>query len=1601
MATEVIAEKRASHIAIADKPDLCKVGNSVCAFISFATLDQAKDLRGNPLPTQGQGDPVFHMGSYVPSSQGNAGTGIRSGGHSGPFNPEEHSETVKSQGEYQVHDGHTGQINCASPGSTNGNTTAVVHCGSTGGGEVDVCISKLKLQLENLRQKIKAEWNESGRGFIWNAARGAGSGVKDTGGGMVDGVVSSAKSAWDGAGYVLQHPLDSLGSAAESVKGAAVGAWDGAGQVWDVGTALYDGDLTVDDIIDGIEDVLMDSLGAAACSVADELQKMLSQPDGGAHGLGYLVGQLATYAAVAVATDGIGTAAEGAASTALASERGAALIAKANELTMGKGESIAKFLERLKKRRLRRREEPGPNPVKKHGGSSNDGRPEVPGCKVICALVGHPINPLYGCKLLAGPEDLDFTLPGVPAIEWQRSYFSDISNVGPFGQGWTLPYDLFIERGVDGYTLIDAQGRRVPLPRPVPGQPRWVAGEDLLFGSLRDGSLLLVDSDGQRQTFSVVDDSRWRLTSIADGYRNTLLLHWDQAGLLAAVSSDAQHRVELEYADTEGGRRVVGVYEIPGRAQRRLLVSYRYTPQGDLHQVYDRSGNLVREFEWRNHVMVMHRQPGGIESRYEYDVYAANGKVSRNWDSLGREWRLIYRDGETRVVDNLRRSTRFRFDSARRLTGTVDAEGREARYELDRDGNVLRSIDEAGRVTRYARNGNGMPILVTQPDGAQTFLEYHARFPWLPVAVTDAEGHTTTLEYDDRGGLVAEVNALGGRTEYRRDERGRVAEIVDARGGLKRLRYAADGQPVSHIDCSGSETRYAYDDGRLSAIVDAMGMATRYAYDRSGRVTRIDHPDGTNEFFAYDQLGRLIAHSDENAAITRYHLAPDGLPLARVDALGHTLQYRYDAVRRLSALINENGASHTFGYDVTDQLIREQGFDGTLTRYRYDAVGQLVEKEEPGQPHAAVTDGLDLIRTRFERDEAGRIVEMSAGHARTRVHQRTRYAYNGLGRLISAVNAAGALAFSYDPLGRLIEETSRVGGDLQRLQHGYDELGNRIRTVLPDGQSINRLYYGSGHLHQINLDGDVVTDIERDALHRQVARTQGTLESRYRYDARGRLVAQQARLLTHTAGVPSPAHNQPQRSGIENVAVPVLARHYQYDRTGKPLAIRDARFGSTVYAYDAIGRLLQANEERFAFDPASNILDTASQGTVAVAPARAPRWPTGQGQDDHPFDIPVSMPSNGCAVVMDNRVRVHGDQCYAYDAHGNMVEKRIGADTVMRFAYDPHHRMVSAEVTRRGVTQHYKYYYDALGRRVCKRGQSATTRFVWDGDALLAEDQDNGTRCYIYGEDTFVPLAQVETRAEGGGSHQILHYHTDQVGTPHALTRCNGGIVWQASYRAWGDAVIVESDAPSYHSASDFQPLRFLGQYHDDETGLHYNRHRYYDPNTGRFISKDPIGLAGGFNVYQYGPNPTAWIDPLGLARCPGSVLGRKVYQDDSLIDGSTPLSKMNINQKALNSPSFDKLKGMINNGATNLDLMKSGYAPFGPDGNQLNLHHVLGDEPGPMVELSASTHQKYYKPLHGLIEDGASFRNNPVAARGYDRFRRNYWKKRAENFGC
>lgn len=238
---------------------------------------------------------------------------------------------------------------------------------------------------------------------------------------------------------------------------------------------------------------------------------------------------------------------------------------------------------------------------------------------------------------------------------------------------------------------------------------------------------------------------------------------------------------------------------------------------------------------------------------------------------------------------------------------------------------------------------------------------------------------------------------------------------------------------------------------------------------------------------------------------------------------------------------------------------------------------------------------------------------------------------------------------------------------------------------------------------------------------------------------------------------------------------------------------------------------------------------------------------------------------------------------------------------------------------------------------------------------LLQEYKHSQTSLYIYEDESYKPLARVD----GSGPQQkVRHYHNDLNGTPEQLTETDGHTIWQASYRVWGDA-LEEVREPSY---IEDQNLRFQGQYLDREIGLHYNTLRFYDPDVGRFTTRDPIGLKGGINLYKYAPNPMSWVDPLGLSRCaPGTASGKGVTITNKWLRGSHgnaglfPASIANkMRGKTFNTfndfrNSFWKEVAMDKNlskkfSPSNLKRMQNGNAPIahGSQWNGKNRSYIL-----------------------------------------------------------
>jgi RHS repeat-associated protein len=464
------------------------------------------------------------------------------------------------------------------------------------------------------------------------------------------------------------------------------------------------------------------------------------------------------------------------------------------------------------------------------------------------------------------------------------------------------------------------------------------------------------------------------------------------------------------------------------------------------------------------------------------------------------------------------------------------------------------------------------------------------------------------------------------------------------------------------------------------------------------------------------------------------------------------------------------------------------------------------------------------------------------------------------------------LSYSYDLLGRLTQELTPGGA----LDYEYDPLSNLTTLTLPDGRKVNHLYYGSGHLHQLNLDGRVISDMERDDLHREVYRTQGKLTSCFGYDAMGRKAWQYASMLP--ADKLSQVHNTGINTSllVEHAYNPIH-RRYQYDPAGELVRTLDKLRGEIKYEYEANGQLRSRDtgsligSEEFRYDAAANRLD---------------------------------FNARQFAKVKDNRIRQWRDQEYRYDPWGNLIEKRSGHSKLQSFAYDCENRLVRAETLVNGKlesTGHYRY--DSLGRRVAKQaeinGEVEQKRFLWQGLRMLREETPRQSILYLYEPGSYAPLARVD-QAEGE-EQQVYYFHTDQIGTPLELTDSDGTIVWQATYRSWGTIERLVIDQVE-------QNLRFQGQYFDSETGLHYNTFRFYDAEVARFLSQDPIGLAGGINIYLYAANPTLEIDPLGWC-------STKLGQNMGHRTGDGMANHHLIPEQLMNKPifgsMFKRLKGL------------------------------------------------------------------------------------------
>jgi RHS repeat-associated protein len=1008
-------------------------------------------------------------------------------------------------------------------------------------------------------------------------------------------------------------------------------------------------------------------------------------------------------------------------------------------------------------------------------------------------------------------EQQDFSLPGLIPLEWKRYYGSQIGRRGLCGYGWSTPADARLVFEEDGVVVFNDGGGWSRIFPHVPGHEpvlEFAEGATLsrtpddFVVELKTGLCYHFHHPGTPFAEILVD-------RIADRCGNYIRYLRDHNGLREIVESSGRRITVI----SERGLIRAMHLRLPNQDETLPLVRYEYSEQDELNIVYDAHEQPYR-FRYEGHLLVEHTDRNGLSFYY---AYAGHGHTARCYHAWGDHGLYDYQfdfDPVTRnvkVIDSLGHASTFQLNDRNLPVREIDPIGGITLYEYDSIGRATAVVDPVGNRTEYAYDERGNLLKLTRPDGKSIETEFNAANK--ATRITDPNGAVWQQEWDARGLLTRQISPLGAESRYEYDGRGQLVRFVNPMGTRTRLSFDNVGNLACLTDAMDHITAFAYDVlGNVIGKTDPLGPTTRYAYDAKSRLTQAVLPSGAKITCAYDHEDNLIRYLDENGAETRLEYFGLGEIKRRIQPDGHAVEYHYDTEERLIGVTNQRGERYELKRDPLGRIIEEVDYWGQPRNYNYNPAGHLCES----------TDPLGRLIS-FETDPLGRIVNKSLFDADGTQTGSEIFAYDANGNLVTAGNADIKIERKFDAEGRLIEETQ---GETFTIRHGYDPNGNRIeREVIlagDNGTHTSVVRYGYDRLDQavsVQIGVNNPIQIQRNALGQiTTERLSPALRRELDYSPDGYLTRQQ---VTYSG------------SRLFDSA-------YEYDRAGNLIEKRDSRYGVDRYTYDPLGRLVshldpQHKLKQYLNDPAGDRLRThVSETSIHTEQDSETLW-SREGEYEGTY--------------------------YRFDRAGNLVERK-DPSTYCTFEWDGNQRL------RRSTTngQATDYQYDPLGRRVSKTTGERRTLFYWDVDALVMDLMDwiakNGNasaaqiRQWVYYPETFEPLAMERTLANKQRSVYI--YQNDPNGCPTRMLEADGRVVWGTQYSAWGKV-------DRLHVKQVDNPIRLQGQYADRETGLYYNRHRYYEPYIGQFIHQDPIGLFGGENNYAYAPNPIGWVDPLGL----------------------------------------------------------------------------------------------------------------------------------------
>jgi RHS repeat-associated protein len=767
------------------------------------------------------------------------------------------------------------------------------------------------------------------------------------------------------------------------------------------------------------------------------------------------------------------------------------------------------------------------------------------------------------------------------------------------------------------------------------------------------------------------------------------------------------------------------------------------------------------------------------------------------------------------------------------------------RYEWDRQGSFVTAVENPLRLRQTLRQDRDTGRLVEEAavDGITTHTSYEGAGQ---LARTERAGVVIVRLYDALGRLSGMADGAGRKISLDHDSADRLVRVSDAQGYASGFSLDTEGKLL----VSGLYEPGQGEPGQGSGTSAAPLRATYRWYDADQRLAKQLRADGRLDTYTYDEQGRVIAHTDGDDVLhlvrenkfgtfsARFELTPDGLIRAglrpRFDqpAVRNELrnELRDDFGRRVAYILPDHGGRIAI-YNEANQLTRLTDTAGVVSDYQYDAAGRLGLKttrlesagagpSAPGQTPSAQVVTAETVTLHYEGARLARVEDAA---------QITAYAWDAAGRLaqstVTLLDAQGRKVTSYTTATRYDERTGLAltrqladGQVLQVRRNPATQVAERLDLQGPWAARLSafiaeRLPGWMQWLQRAVPRTVVLQDIRFHPFNGIAGHTggDGITEART-FDTAGRLT----RL---TAGA---AAGRLFELGLRYDVGPRIREATSQDAQGKLTRVD--------YRYDGFG-MLQA------------------QGAAKAGVLR-----TRLGSSTGPAAIAALVPAAAGAAG-------------ATPARRDRLGRTLN-DGRHRYTYTSANQLETARDEAGQLLASYRYNSNAqrVSKTVYAPGREpATTYFLWQGNQLVAEVNAQGriTSQYLYlsEEGRAAPVAKLESAAnEDNASHaeRILYIHTDHRGAPVAMTDAARKVLWQASLTPWGQAALGVSEARLN--------LRLPGQYFDEETGLHDNFHRTYDPKEGRYLQPDPLGYPDGPDAYLYaGGDPINKIDPLGL----------------------------------------------------------------------------------------------------------------------------------------